>query len=411
MHVVFVLPRFFPYHGGYENSLLALARYMVRHGHRVTVFTTVANDLEAFWLPEFRTFPQETIVIDGVEIRRFPIDYNKLRRRASRFLGAFPYWRWKAKYWRPSFRIPGMVDAMGRSGADLIHIGPLPYTNLMYAGFEAAEACRVPVVATPCTHLGEEANDEVARHYVQPYQIDLLKRCVKVICMTKTEMRRLEDFGVTSEKLVVGHGIDFQMAVGGNPEYLRTRYGVDGPVVLHLGMKASDKGSITVIEAMKMLWSRGSNAWLVMAGPSLSAFDEWVAANAQSCPRFLNLPPFADEEKRDLLASATLSAQPSRVESLGLVLVEAWANYKPVIAADTAVAQELVSDSGGGAIVPFGDAGELAEQIDLLLRDPQLRSSMGECGHRKALEYDGDRLWQRNMEVFEAVAGKAKSPS
>ena len=147
------------------------------------------------------------------------------------------------------------------------------------------------------------------------------------------------------------------MAVGGNPEYLRKRHGVDGPVVLHLGMKAFDKGSITVVEAMKMLWSRGSNAWLVMAGPSLSAFDDWIAANAQGCPRLLNLPPFADEEKRDLLASATLSAQPSRVESLGLVLVEAWANYKPVIAADTAVAQELVADSGGGAIVPFGDAG------------------------------------------------------
>ncbi len=404
MHVVFVLPRFFPYRGGYENSLLALAKYMVAHGHRVTVFTTVANDLEAFWLPEFRRFPEGQIEIDGVVIRRFPIDYNKLRRRATRVLGAFPYWRWKAKYWRPSFRIPGMVSAMRKSGADLIHIGPLPYTNLMYAGFETAEACQVPVVATPCTHLGEESNDEVARHYVQPYQIDLLKRCAKVICMTKTEMQRLAGFGVTSEKLVVGHGIDFQMAVGGNPEYLRARYGVDGPVILHLGMKAFDKGSVTVVEAMKLLWARGSQAWLVMAGPSLSVFDEWLAANTQGCPRFLNLPPFADEEKRDFLASATLSAQPSRVESLGLVLVEAWANYKPVIAADTAVAQELVGESQGGAVVPFGDAVRLAAAIETMLGDPEQRRTMGENGHRKALEYEGNHLWQRNMEVFEKVA-------
>jgi glycosyltransferase involved in cell wall biosynthesis len=408
MHVVFVLPRFFPYRGGYENSLLALAKYMVKHGHRVTVFTTVANDLEAFWLPEFRRFAEGQIEVDGVVIRRFPIDYNKLRRRASRFLGAFPYWRWKAKYWRPSFRIPGMVDAMSQSGADLIHIGPLPYTNLMYAGFEAAEACRVPVVATPCTHLGEEANDEVARHYVQPYQIDLLKRCAKVICMTKTEMHRLEGYGVTAEKLVVGHGIDFEMAVDGNPEYLRTRYGVDGPVVLHLGMKAFDKGSVAVVEAMKLLWARGSTAWLVMAGPSLSAFDEWVATNAQGYPRFLNLPPFADEEKRDFLASATLSAQPSRVESLGLVLMEAWANYKPVIAADTAVAQELVAESRGGTIVPFGDAAQLALEIEAMLGDPERRRAMGENGHKKALEYEGNRLWQRNMEVFENVAGGSR---
>ena len=118
----------------------------------------------------------------------------------------------------------------------------------------------------------------------------------------------------------------------------------------------------------------------------------------------MNLPPFADDEKRDLLASATVVAQPSRVESLGLVLLEAWANQKPVIAADIAVSRELISESGGGAIVPFGDAQQLAVQIERLLGDPDLRHSMGDNGEKKALEYDGNRLWQRNVEVFEQVA-------
>src|SRR5207245_7507943 len=84
MHVAFVLPRFFPYRGGYENSLLALAKYLVAHGHRVTALTTVADDLEAFWLPEFKTFPEEQISVDGVIVRRFPICYNVARRRATR---------------------------------------------------------------------------------------------------------------------------------------------------------------------------------------------------------------------------------------------------------------------------------------------------------------------------------------
>ncbi len=274
----------------------------------------------------------------------------------------------------------------------------------MYAGLHAAELQHVPVIATPCTHLGEEGNDEVARHYARPYQIDLLKRCAKVICMTKTEMQRLEEFGVTSEKLVIGHGIDCQSAIGGNPDYLREKYGVDGPVVLHLGMKAFEKGSVTVIEAMKILWSKGSNAWLVMAGPSLSAFDEWVATAAQDCPRFINLPPFADSDKRHFLASATVVAQPSRVESLGLVLLEAWANRKPVIAADIAVSRELVIDSAGGAIVPFGNAQQLALEIEKMLANPELRHSMGVSGEKKALEYEGNTLWQRNAEVFEQVA-------
>lgn len=158
--------------------------------------------------------------------------------------------------------------------ADLFHIGPLPYTNLMYAGLQAAEARGVPVVATPCTHFGEEGSDEVARHYVQLYQVEVLQRCAKIICIMGIELRRLEQLGVTSEKVVISYGIDLDLAVGGDSEYLCKRYNVDGPVVLHLGMKAFEKGSITLVEAMKPLWERGSQAWLVMAGPNLSAFDE-----------------------------------------------------------------------------------------------------------------------------------------
>ena len=409
MHVAFVLPRFFPCRGGYENSLLALSKYLVTRGHRVTVFTTVANDLEAFWLPGFKTYPEEEFSVEGVTVRRFPISYNIGRRRATRLLGLVPYWRWKAQFWRPSFYIPGLHQALREIDADLFHIGPLPYTNLMYAGLQAGEARRVPVVATPCTHFGEEGSDEVARHYVHPYQIRLLQRCAKVICMTATELRRLEQLGVTSEKVVISYGIDVDHVAGGNPEYLRTRYNLDGPVVLHLGMKASEKGSVTLVEAMKTLWARGSQAWLVMAGPSLSAFDQYIAENAPHCPRLLNLPPFADHEKRDLLASATVVAQPSRVESLGLVLLEAWVNAKPVIAADIAVSRELVTESGGGVVAPFGDAQRLAEAIETMLADGELRRTMGLGGHKKALEYEGTNLWRRTCDEFERVASSART--
>ena len=66
MHVVFVLPRFYPYRGGYENSLLALSRCLISRGHRVTVFTTVANDLEALWLPGYQDLPPGEEVVDGI---------------------------------------------------------------------------------------------------------------------------------------------------------------------------------------------------------------------------------------------------------------------------------------------------------------------------------------------------------
>jgi glycogen synthase len=406
MHVVFVLPRFFPYRGGYENSLLALAKYLVAQGHRATVFTTVADDLESFWLPGFKTFPEERITVDGVEVRRFPIDYSTVRRRAARLLGLVPYWRWKTQHWRPSFRVPGLNEALRAADADLIHIGPLPYNGFMYAGLHAGELRNVPVVATPCSHLGEPGNDEVEQHYLGPHQVEMLRRCRKVFCMTQTEREHLAKLGIPLDRLAVTpFGIDIKSVIGGDPEFLRRQHYVDGPVILHLGMKAFDKGSEMVVEAMKLLWAKGSNAWLVMAGPSLSTFDSYIAQAGKDCPRLLNLPPFADGDKRSLLASATVVAQPSRVESLGLVLIEAWANRKPVIAIDMEVSRELIASSGGGVTVPFGNAPRLAEKIELMLNDANLRRAMGDRGHQYALNFEGSACWQHTTSQLEAVLG------
>ena len=418
MHTVFVLPRFYPYRGGYENSILTLAKFLVARGHRATVFTTTADDLEALWLPGFKTFPQEQFSIDGVMVRRFAIDHNTLRRRATRLLGLAPYWRWKAEYWRPSFRVIGLNEALRAVDADLIHVGPLPHNSLLYAGLRAGEQRGIPVVATPCVHLGETGNDSVSKQYLQPHQLELLRHCDKIFCMTATEHRHLHVLGLPDAELAVApHGTDVQNAIGGDPWFLQQKYGVDGPVVLHLGMKAYPKGSETLVEAMKLLWSRGSedsdksrrlpgrgegsHAWLVLAGPRLSAFDTFIASAGKNCPRLLNLPPFADEEKRDLLASATIVAQPSSVESLGHVLIEAWANRKPVVAADIEVSRELVSSSRGGVTVPFGDVQKLAQELDRLLHDPTAREQMGNSGYHKAMEYAGDAPWKRFVDEFE----------
>jgi glycosyltransferase involved in cell wall biosynthesis len=406
MHAVFVLPRSYPYRGGYENSQLSIARLLVNRGHRATVFTTVANDLASLWVPNLKTFPAEDVLVDGVTVRRFPICYKRWRRRATRFAGMLPYWRWKAQYWRPSFRVPGLHEALREIDADIIHIGPLPYNCLMYAGIQAGEHLRVPVLATPCTHFGEPTNSEIAKDYVRPHQIALLNQCHRVICMTDFERQELAALGVPVQRMtVLPYGIDLNHALGGDPRRLRDRYGIDGPVVLHLGMKAFDKGSKTVVEAMDLLWKRGSEAWLVMAGPSLSDFDEYMANRAPDLPRVLNLPAFADDEKRDLLAAADVVVQPSRVESLGLVLCEAWANAKPVIAADIRISRQLVTESGGGEVVPFGDSNHLADAIETLLGDLLLRQKMGQHGREFALaRYQGEESWQRIVGVFENVA-------
>ena len=406
MHIVFVVPRFHPYKGGYENHILSVARHLLGAGNRVSVFTTTALDLEAFWLAGFRTLPPGAETCEGIETLRFPISYRRWRRRAGRLLSFLPHWRLQARFSRPGFQVDRLEEALKKANHDVIHIGPLPYTNLMVAGLAVAQRLKRVTLCTPCTHFGEAENDEVSQHYVRSFQVEILKRCDKVLTLTEFEAARLNHLGVPRQRLTVsGAGIDPSEVTGGYCRRFRRRYSVSTPMVLHLGMKAADKGSTCVVESMKILWKQGVRAHLVMAGPSLSLFDEYLAQQSLEPGSFTNIGAFTDEEKKDLLAAADIVVQPSRVESLGLTLLEAWINEKPVIAADTPVSRELVEPGHDGLLVKFCDSTALANAILELLDSPETRTLMGSRGREKVLrKYQTKDAMQRILPLFSTAA-------
>jgi glycogen(starch) synthase len=340
--------------------------------------------------------------MDEIVVHRFPIDYNRWKRRADRLLGLLPSWELRSKFARPSFTVIGLPSALREAALDVIHVGPLPYNSLMYTGLLEGIRRRIPVLATPCVHLGEDSNSEVVRHYTRRFQIQLLNRCGKVLAMTATEARTLAELGVDPQKLVVTpFPVDIRESTGGNAQRFRDQHGITTPIVLHLGMRAFEKGSQTVLEAMRILWQQNEKAWLVFAGPGMASFDEYLRLQSPDCGRMLVLGPVSEEVKRDVLAAATVVVQPSRVESLGLVVLEAWANRKPPIAADIAVSRELVQSGKNGLLVPFGDRGATAAAIARLLGNPELCRAMGADGEKKLLQqYEPELVLEQIERLF-----------
>lgn len=385
MHAVFVVPRFYPYPGGYESYIRWVAQRLRADGHKATIFTTTAYELESFWLRGFRTLPPGREVVDGVEVIRLPISYRRWSRRAARLLGLLPYWRWQAQFARPSFHVVGLSERLrGLRQVDVIHVGPLPYNRLLYQGIREARRRGCRVIATPCTHFGEESNRQVARHYTQPFQIEMLNQCDAVLALTAMERDRLREAGVAEGKLAVtGAGIEPGEVTGGNGARFRAKYSIGGSILLHLGTKAADKGSITVVQAMQKLGAAAADATLVMVGSSLREFEDFLQRQPADNCRLLNLSYVSAEEKRDLLAATTVLVHPSRVESFGLVYLEAWANAKPVIAADTPVTREVIQAGVDGLLVPFGDSSSLAGAMQKLLGNSELRRTMGLNGQKK----------------------------
>lgn len=88
-------------------------------------------------------------------------------------------------------------------------------------------------------------------------------------------------------------------------------------------------------------------------------------------------------EKLHLLEQATVYVLPSYNEGLPMSVLEAMAHGLPVVSTPVGGIPEAVSDGMEGFLVPPGDVVGLADRLQRLLSDEQLRTSMGEAARAK----------------------------
>src|SRR5438876_972842 len=76
-------------------------------------------------------------------------------------------------------------------------------------------------------------------------------------------------------------------------------------------------------------------------------------------------------------------AMPSIWEGFGLVLLEAMAAARPIVASRVATIPEVVVDGETGVLVPAGDEVALADALALLADEPALAGRLGEAGRER----------------------------
>jgi glycosyltransferase involved in cell wall biosynthesis len=105
-----------------------------------------------------------------------------------------------------------------------------------------------------------------------------------------------------------------------------------------------------------------------------------------------------------LLAASDVFALPSSGEPFGLVFLEALAMKKPVVALDNGGTPEVVEHGASGLLSPPGDQAGLAANLLMLLRDPALRTRMGEYGRRQVeARFTPDRMARDTEKVYAAL--------
>jgi glycosyltransferase involved in cell wall biosynthesis len=157
-----------------------------------------------------------------------------------------------------------------------------------------------------------------------------------------------------------------------------------GPVVLTVGRWAANeryKGADDLLQAVSILRTSLPEIHLVAVGagddlPRLRG----LAAHLEIEPHVRFFEGISREELAACYANAQVFALPSSGEGFGLVYLEAMAFAKPVVAASSGGATDVIADGKNGFLVPAHDVGALAKALGRLLSDDSLRHTMGQCG-------------------------------
>jgi glycosyltransferase involved in cell wall biosynthesis len=105
-----------------------------------------------------------------------------------------------------------------------------------------------------------------------------------------------------------------------------------------------------------------------------------------------------------ILAAADLLVLPSFSEGLPLVILEAMAVGKPVIATSVGGVSEIVIHEETGLLVPVGDASALAEAIFEMVQNPDSASEMGRKGLEIVKEnFSVEKMRQEIFDIYDRV--------
>jgi glycosyltransferase involved in cell wall biosynthesis len=157
-----------------------------------------------------------------------------------------------------------------------------------------------------------------------------------------------------------------------------------GQGLLFVGRLAAAKGVPVLIEVMPRILSAYPDAQLTLIGdgPDRARLQDQVhrlgLSGAVHFAGYQN-----QEEVAEALARAAIFVLPSFAEGVPVVLMEAMAARRPVVATHITGIPELVEDGASGRIVAPGDAAAFAKAVCDILAAPNQATTMGEAGRRK----------------------------
>lgn len=229
------------------------------------------------------------------------------------------------------------------------------------------------------------------------------------ICVSQAALDLVSRY-FPGDYVVIPNGIDVDEF--GAPDIQPIEKYNDGrPNILFVGRLEKRKGFRYLMRAFPYIVEAIPDARLIVVGAydkdDKEPFVRYARMHHLSSVKFVGQVPAA-ELPRYYKTCDVFCAPSTGFESFGIVLLEAMAAGKPIVATDIFGYRSVMEHGCEGLLVEPENERALASAIIALLRNPTLRQEMGERGRQKAARYDWPLVAQQVLGVYERLLARRR---
>jgi len=275
----------------------------------------------------------------------------------------------------------------------------------MLASFGQSCACLNAFIGLGYSFTSESGKARVVRKLVGSLLRFFINRnhCIALV-QNPDDMAALLSLGIAKKQiaLIAGSGVDID-------RFTPMPEPGGAPTLGFVGRLLDDKGIRTLVAAHQLLRTRVPKAQLLIAGTpdpaNPASVTEGEARSWNELPGITWLGQVNDIA--DFWARIHVAVLPSRREGLPLSLLEAAACGRAMIASDVPGCREVVVQEQTGLLFPVDDVPALADAMERLAVDPQLRARCAMAARTRVVErFAGEIIGRQIIELYRIMISR-----
>ena len=370
MKIALVSPYDFSYPGGVARHITSLYHHFTLMGHEVKVIAPASGAIKEFgdsFIRIGKPFP-------------FPASDSVIRISISMHLA------------------PTIKEVLARENFDVIHFHE-PFMPML---------CSAILRFSHTVNIGtfHAAQGKPGYNWGRPITSWMLSRRARKlhghIAVSKPAMDYISRY-VPADYEIIPNGIDIQHF---RPDVKPLEQYQDGKLnIVFMGRLEFRKGVNYLLNAYLEIKRQMPNTRLLICGPGTrlkKRYEKWVAQNRLEDVIFTGMVSHEDQPRYYRTADVFCAPATSR-ESFGLILLEAMATGRPIVATNIEGFANVITNSKEGLLVPPMNSQALAGALLTLLKNKEERLQMGQNGIITAQKYSWEDVSKRVMDYYEKI--------